>query len=225
MAFAIMTGIISIQTYFEIHRNKVNGIATAASAVGLVISPIYITALQQIFDPDGAMLILAAIAMNGFVSSVLLQPVKWHMKLIQLDNNEFQLLDHVIHKIEIEQIRDSDNNIQDKESTSKFRSVSKWFVDNFDLALLQDKTVLNTIIGISLADFAELNYFMIVPFILDDLKYTNTEVATLMSINGIADIIFRLLAPLIGDYFSQKIRPMFIYSLGTFVIARMGKCI
>lgn len=79
--------------------------------------------------------------------------------------------------------------------------------------------VCNTIIGISLVDYGELNYFMIVPFILDDLKYTNIEVATLMSINETVEIIFRVLSPFIGDYFRQKPRPMFIYSLGIFLIS------
>lgn len=207
--FALMIGNISIQTYFDVHRNKANGIAMAISAIGLVISPIYITILQQLFDPDGAMLILAAFAMNGFISAVLLQPVKWHMKTIRVENN-IELLERNETEIEIHRIQDNHQFGQN--------IITKWLVDNFDLTLLKDKTVRNTIIGISLVDYAELNYFMIVPFILDDLKYNTIEVATLMSINGMVEIIFRFLSPFIGDYFGQKSRPMFIYRVWEFFL-------
>lgn len=72
-------------------------------------------------------------------------------------------------------------------------------------------------------DFTEMNYAFLTPYVLDDLEYSTTEVAAIMSTIGIADIIFRLLSPFIGDYFKQKPLHMFMYSGVIFIFTRLGK--
>lgn len=52
----------------------------AGTAMGMLIMPQLVRILLEAYDFRGAVLLLAGIALNATVGSVLLQPVKWHMK-------------------------------------------------------------------------------------------------------------------------------------------------
>lgn len=71
-------------------------------------------------------------------------------------------------------------------------------------------------------DITEIGYALITPYVLDDLGYSTGQVAGLMSAIGIADIVFRLLSPFIGDFFKQKPLYMFMYSGVIFIVTRLG---
>lgn len=100
--------------------------------------------------------------------------------------------------------------------------VINWIVDNFDLTLLQSGSFILSILAVSLTDFSEINFTFIIPYILDDLKYSTAEVAGLMSAIGIADIVTRLLSPFVGDFFKQNPKHMFMYSGIIFIFTRLG---
>uniref|UniRef100_A0A7G3APR5 Putative monocarboxylate transporter n=1 Tax=Lutzomyia longipalpis TaxID=7200 RepID=A0A7G3APR5_LUTLO len=91
----------------------------------------------------------------------------------------------------------------------------------FDLDLLQDPIYVNMMLGMSIAIFAELNFSLFTPFILADMNFTTEEIASVMSLLAISDIVFRFLAPFIGDYFHQSSRLMYMYSLVMLIIGRM----
>uniref|UniRef100_A0A1L8DEV9 Putative monocarboxylate transporter n=1 Tax=Nyssomyia neivai TaxID=330878 RepID=A0A1L8DEV9_9DIPT len=98
----------------------------------------------------------------------------------------------------------------------RMRSVAKFF----DFDLLRDPIYVNMMLGMSIAVFAELNFSLFTPFILADMNFTTEEIASVMSLLAISDIIFRFLAPFIGDYFKQSSRRMYMYSLVLLIIAR-----
>jgi len=52
----------------------------AGTAMGMLIMPQLVRILLEAYDFRGAVLLLAGVALNATVGSVLLQPVKWHMK-------------------------------------------------------------------------------------------------------------------------------------------------
>lgn len=93
-------------------------------------------------------------------------------------------------------------------------------VELFDLDLLNDKIYVNIVLGLSLAIFGEINFSMFTPFILNDLNYSTIEIATLMSVLAIADIVCRFISPFIGDYFGKSPRIMFMYSLVMLIVSR-----
>lgn len=137
-------------------------------------------------------------------------------------------LSHHLSRAKIDEEEPNDENVttvveaQPKHSGNIFRRGFDWLVDTFDLTLLKDVTFVNCLIGISLADFGELNFMMITPMILDELNYSIVEVASLMSTIAIADIVFRFLSPFIGDLLRQSPRLMFIHGMIIFIFARLG---
>lgn len=56
----------------------------AGTALGFMAMPQAISRLLEEFDFRGTVLILAALALNAAVGASLLQPVKWHMKVVAI---------------------------------------------------------------------------------------------------------------------------------------------
>lgn len=57
----------------------------AGTALGMLIMPQLVRILLEEYDFRGAVLILAGVSLNALVGAILLQPVKWHMKEVNVD--------------------------------------------------------------------------------------------------------------------------------------------
>lgn len=102
-------------------------------------------------------------------------------------------------------------------------NVTKKIVKLFDLDLLKDIRFLNLLMGISIAVFAEINFSLLTPLILNDLGYSTANIAGFMSTLGAADIIFRLCAPFIGERLGTTAQSICVASFIAAVIGRTGK--
>ncbi|KMZ10600.1 uncharacterized protein Dsimw501_GD28488 [Drosophila simulans] len=73
---------VALNHYFKHKRGQAVGLSMAGTAMGMLIMPerLYTFRLLEAYDFRGAVLLLAGVALNATVGSVLLQPVKWHMK-------------------------------------------------------------------------------------------------------------------------------------------------
>lgn len=94
------------------------------------------------------------------------------------------------------------------------------FVRVFDLGLLNDKIYLNLVLGIAIAVFAEINFSLLTPFILNEFNYSTEQIAVFMSTLAGVDIVCRFASPFIGDYFKQPPRIMYMYALLMLIITR-----
>ncbi|TDG40926.1 hypothetical protein AWZ03_012648 [Drosophila navojoa] len=71
---------VALNHYFKHKRGQAVGLSMAGTAMGMLIMPQLVRILLEAYDFRGAVLLLAGVALNAIVGSVLLQPVKWHMK-------------------------------------------------------------------------------------------------------------------------------------------------
>lgn len=94
------------------------------------------------------------------------------------------------------------------------------FVKVFDLGLLSDKIYLNMMLGIAIAVFAEINFSLLTPFILNEFNYSTEQIAVFMSTLAVVDIFCRFASPFVGDYFKQPPRIMYMYALFMLIITR-----
>lgn len=81
---------LAMNSYFLKRRNKATGIAMTITGLGPVIMPQLISFLMSVYNVQGAMLIIGAVAAHSFIGASLLQPHKWHMKweVIEDDDEE-----------------------------------------------------------------------------------------------------------------------------------------
>jgi hypothetical protein len=116
--------------------------------------------------------------------------------------------------------------IYNPEMSRPIKKKSHWriFFDRlvkfFDLDLLKDPIYVNILVGLSLAVFAEINFSLLTAFILAEFGLNTDQIATFMSILGIADIIFRFLAPYIGQLMKLTARPMYVITLFLLMLSR-----
>lgn len=95
-------------------------------------------------------------------------------------------------------------------------------ISQFDLDLLTDKVFINIIIGMAIATFSEINFSILTPFILDEMTYTNAQIASMMSALAVADIVARFGSPFLGDFLGWSPRVMYLASLALLIVTRMG---
>ncbi|XP_022901449.2 monocarboxylate transporter 14-like [Onthophagus taurus] len=81
---------VALNTYFFKKRSKAAGYTLTIAGFGSVLMPQLISFLVYMYGVRGAVLVLGAITGNTFISAILLQPVKWHMKEIEeVDDNNY----------------------------------------------------------------------------------------------------------------------------------------
>lgn len=93
----------------------------------------------------------------------------------------------------------------------------------FDLDLLMDPGYVNLMLGMSIAVFAEINFSQLTPFILTDMNISTKQIAYIMSNLACVDLVFRILAPFIGEWFNQPPKIMYMISLCLLIISRSCK--
>ncbi|XP_026469799.1 uncharacterized protein LOC113373739 [Ctenocephalides felis] len=116
----------------------------------------------------------------------------------------------------------SKDHLKNSDKTTCCEQFTEKVVQFFDLKLLADPTYIVIMIGISTSIFSEMNFSMLTPFILGDMGLTRHEIAYVMSVIAISDIVTRFICPFIGDYFKQTPRMMFIHSLVILILTRTG---
>ncbi|XP_011313865.1 uncharacterized protein [Fopius arisanus] len=90
----------------------------------------------------------------------------------------------------------------------------------FDLRLLCDPIYVNIMLGMSIATFAEINFAILLPFILEDIKFETSETAAVMTTTAAVDLLMRGLAPFVGERVRQTPRVMYLLSLAMLIASR-----
>ncbi|XP_037813779.1 uncharacterized protein LOC119604943 [Lucilia sericata] len=91
----------------------------------------------------------------------------------------------------------------------------------FDFDLLRDFTYVNLALGLTLINFAELNFNILIPFILYDFGFESQQIALAMSLMGAFDLILRFLIPLITSISKLSNKAYFIWGILGMCIGRM----
>uniref|UniRef100_A0A1A9UZI6 Major facilitator superfamily (MFS) profile domain-containing protein n=1 Tax=Glossina austeni TaxID=7395 RepID=A0A1A9UZI6_GLOAU len=80
VGLATSAAFVALNHYFKHKRGQAVGLSMAGTALGMLIMPQLVRLLLEAYGFRGAVLLLAGVALNATVGSVLLQPAKWHMK-------------------------------------------------------------------------------------------------------------------------------------------------
>uniref|UniRef100_A0A0K8V207 Monocarboxylate transporter 9 n=2 Tax=Bactrocera latifrons TaxID=174628 RepID=A0A0K8V207_BACLA len=88
----------------------------------------------------------------------------------------------------------------------------------FDLDLLKDFTFVNLAMGMTVMMFAEINFSILVPFILDQYGYSNEQISTAMSMQGGMDICVRFLAPIVLER-AKNLSNQLLFAFGIIAIS------
>lgn len=117
----------------------------------------------------------------------------------------------------VERNRRKQNNQENLEPKNIFQRI----YCALNLELLKDLVFVNIIIGMSVSFVAELNFNLMIPFVLSELaNFTRTEIAYTMSIQGTVDILARFITPFFATKFGWSARWLYVVSLFGSIMGR-----
>lgn len=82
----------------------------------------------------------------------------------------------------------------------------------FDLDL-RDLVYVNMMLGITFASFTEMNFSLLMPFILGEYGFSKNQIATMMSILVGFDVFTRLTIPFIANFIGWRNRTFFLVGI------------
>lgn len=114
-------------------------------------------------------------------------------------------------------------NHDNEEETNVEENYSLWqkiFIF-FDLDLLKDLKYVNLMVGITIANFAELNYSILTPFVLHEYGLAKPQIATSMSLLGAMDISVRFFVPFIAGKIGWENKTFFLFGVLGMALGRV----
>lgn len=81
----------ALNEYFDKKRGRATGIALSICGFGPILMPQLTIFLMSVYGIQGTMLILGAITSHTLAAALLLQPVKWHMKVAMVETQEVEV--------------------------------------------------------------------------------------------------------------------------------------
>lgn len=93
----------------------------------------------------------------------------------------------------------------------------------FDFDLLKDPVYLNLMIGITLANFAEIDFSILTPFVLKEFNFEKIEIATFMSVLGATDTCCRLMIPFVAERIAWQNKTFFLVGVLFMAAGRISK--
>ncbi|XP_037920443.1 monocarboxylate transporter 9-like isoform X2 [Hermetia illucens] len=229
IGLSLTTGTIILNTYFFRKRRLANGVSWALASIGPFIMPYVTNLLLARFGVKGTVLVLSAISINSAVCALSFQPVSWHITREKLKTycNPRTKSPEVSEPVDAQGIESSSQVLSAhskplKEEISKRTSILRRIARNFDLDLFKDFNYVITIFGLSIADFAEMNFNILMPSVLDKIGFTGAEIVTLLTLIALMDCCMRLLVPILVEKLGWKNRSCYLMGV---VIMAIGRAI
>ncbi|XP_066147298.1 monocarboxylate transporter 9 isoform X3 [Euwallacea fornicatus] len=91
----------------------------------------------------------------------------------------------------------------------------------FDFELFKDPIYLNLMLGITVANFAELNFSILTPMVLQEFKFSEYQTATFMSLLGGTDLVVRFFIPFIADKLGWDNKTFFLIGVLAMAFGRV----
>ncbi|CAH2237234.1 jg11204 [Pararge aegeria aegeria] len=108
-----------------------------------------------------------------------------------------------------------------EEEKEKELTFCEKFAMFFDLDLLKDFTFINLMLGITLANFNELNFSILTPFILGDYGLSKPQVALFMSLLAGVDICVRFCIPFVAGKIGWDNNSFFLFGVLSMAMGRV----
>lgn len=93
----------------------------------------------------------------------------------------------------------------------------------FDFDLFKDPIYVNLMLGITIANFAEINFSILTPMVLTEFHFQKYEIATFMSLLGITDILVRFFVPFVADKIGWDNKTFFLVGVLSMAFGRISK--
>lgn len=184
MGFTQTAGSLALNTYFKEKRRKATGFSFTIAGIGPIVLPHLAVAILPYFGYIGTVISFAGLSLISLIAAICYRPA------LQFSKNKES------PKESIEMGKEQSEVLLENNTTElKSPGVVRNFINELDLGLLKDKSFLNLLIGLTVIIFGEVNFFVLVPFILGESGFKDQQISLVMSILAGVDITVRFLGP------------------------------
>ncbi|XP_017064898.1 uncharacterized protein LOC108103778 isoform X2 [Drosophila eugracilis] len=88
MGISVSASSLAINTYFQKKRRRAAGFSWTITGLGPIFLPYLMTFMLGIFGVQGTTLLFAAISLNSFVCALIYQPVRYHVKPLEVQQTD-----------------------------------------------------------------------------------------------------------------------------------------
>lgn len=121
-----------------------------------------------------------------------------------------------------QQLKDAEEEEEDEDAKSKEKlSIWQKIAIFFDFNLFKDPIYVNLMLGITIANFAELNFSILTPMVLKEFNFGEYQTATFMSLLGATDILVRFFVPFIADKIGWDNKTFFLFGVMNMALGRI----
>ncbi|XP_073958263.1 monocarboxylate transporter 13-like [Choristoneura fumiferana] len=199
----------AINDYFKEKRLISLSVVNTVTAAAAIIAPTLVEWTTTKFELRGTLIMILAVGSMTFVGSSLFQPVAWHMKKIEIEeetpeiklllesfNNEKEtvaLATPVIKMTDPEKVDDLfTKGKEDDIETLKGNVVINFIKSFLDWTLVKEYLLTCACYGVPLCMFSDTIYTFFLPQYLYDRHWSNDSVAWAFSLQAIGDIVTRV---------------------------------
>ncbi|CAB3370521.1 Hypothetical predicted protein [Cloeon dipterum] len=196
---------VALSTYFNTKRGRAVGLALVGTGMGQMLMPQVVRFFLEWYDFSGAMLLLSAISLHAVFAAWLYRPLEGPSESKPVEDPELRSLRRIsnaemsselgmeviapeVREDEVKKVKECDLEAQ----TCTGRLAAAW-----NLRLFRDPSFVNIVAGLATFNVANINFSMVLPFLLMDHGLTRPEAALCMSVTAASDIVARLLVPFI----------------------------
>ncbi|XP_053696195.1 monocarboxylate transporter 7 [Sabethes cyaneus] len=239
----------TFNAYFVEKRVVMMSVSQTLIGLGTMFYPIFIQKTMEAYGFRGCMAVLAAVNSHTLVAMLVMHPVEWHMKKVELEAEEIQITekpivvtpaDSMVHDAKLLRIKETNRSrrassipglgnwsgpVVVSDSTERDKKPStKWqvLVDFLDLTLLKDPIYVNIVLGISFALYSDLAFFTLQPMYLFMIGFTKPDVSLIIAIGAGADLLSRVFLAISSTCLNIKARYVYLAGALFTIMARFA---
>lgn len=137
------------------------------------------------------------------------------LKLLMSTDLDDDVFENDVDKTQVKQIDEED----EEEEFTLWQKIVLFF----DLDLLKDFTFINLMLGITLANFNELNFSILTPFLLGNYGLSPAQISDFMSILAGIDVGVRFCIPFVAGKIGWDNNSFFLFGVVSMAMGRVGK--
>ncbi|XP_052842948.1 monocarboxylate transporter 13 isoform X1 [Drosophila gunungcola] len=218
---------MAINSYFSSKRGRAVGVSLAGAGLGQVLIPHLVRYLLENHGFRYAVLAMSTLSLTGLFGAAFLKPLnppakhnnRRHIRLLaEADGEKTQ---STALQVVIVPSNQSKSETSPPKTDTLCSRMGQRLVQAMDLELLKDLVFWSIIVGMALVYTATINFTMIFPGFLGQSAGLNSQmVAFCMSLVAGADIVCRLLLPIITDQLRIPYRVVFLIGIAGLFVAR-----
>lgn len=224
---------LATYTYFKKRLTIAISLTVTSASLSSIVMPKMFHILLSKIGREHTILILSFMSLFSFVGCFLLKPVKKqsddleengrYLKEVKITAPSDNKKEDATEELLSQNVKS--NKLVNDETTAPAKCSTIWskLFDMFDLHLLKDIPFVLIVIGLGVSFASELNIIVMMQFILRDLcLFERSDVATAVSVQSVADILGRLVIPMLGHFCNAPKKVMYA---GALVAASVGRTV